>query len=578
MSEPRSGARVLAEQLLIQGVNHLFCVPGESTVPVLDALIGAAGLRVVVNRHESGSAFMACAYARLTGQPGVAYVSRGPGATNAAIGVHNARQDSLPLVLFVGQSPTAFLEREAFQEIDCGAVFGSMCKWVAQVDRADRIPEFVARAFQTATSGRPGPVVIALPEDVLDQQTPAADARCHQAVQAAPSDTQIAAIRRQLGKAQRPIVILGGSGWSAAAAENLAGFAQANSLPVACAFRFQDVLDNRHPNYVGDVGLGINPALAQRIRDADLILAFGARLGEATTGGYELIRAPIARQALVHAHPGIEELGRVFQADVMINSGMPQLAARLAMMTPIDEPAWAPQLAQARAQYAAWQQRPALLESHPPALDPWQVLADLRGALPHNAIIANGAGNFSAWLHRFFPYIGPGTQLAPTSGSMGYAVPAAVAAKIIAPEKTVVCISGDGDFLMSAQELATACQNNTAVLFIVFNNGMYGTIRMHQEQRFPGRVTGTALSNPDFAKLIEAYGGFGCRVERTADFPAALKQALAELRARRLPALIELACDPQLITPGARIEDLRAAAAAPSPPAPLPQAGEGRKL
>jgi acetolactate synthase-1/2/3 large subunit len=561
MSESRSGARVLVDQLLIQGVNHLFCVPGESTVPVLDALMDAPGLRVVVNRHESGSTFMACGYARLTGQPGVAYVSRGPGACNAAIGIHSASQDSLPLVLFVGQSPAAFLEREAFQEVDCRALFGSMTKWVAQIDSADRIPEFVARAFQTAASGRPGPVVLALTEEVLDAQTRAGDARCHQAVQAAPSDTQIAAIRRQLGKAQRPLVIIGGSGWSPAAAENLIGFAEANALPVACAFRFQDVIDNRHPNYIGDVGLGVNPQLAQRIRAADLILAFGPRLGEATTGGYELLQVPVARQALVHVHAGVEELGRVYQAELMINSGMPQLAARLAMMTPIEDPVWAPALAQARAEYAAWQQHPTALVASPPDLDPWEVLRELRSALPHNAIISNGAGNFSAWLHRFFPYIGHCTQLAPTSGSMGYAVPAAIAAKIVAPEKTVVCVSGDGDFLMTAQELATACQNNAAVLFLVFNNGMYGTIRMHQEQRFPGRVTGTTLTNPDFAQLMAAYGGFGCRVERSADFPAALKEALASLRSRRLPALIELVCDPQLITPGTRVDGLRAAAA-----------------
>jgi len=560
MSLSRSGARLLADQLLLQGVNHLFCVPGEGMVPVLDALIDAPGVRVVVNRQESGSTFMACGYARLTGQPGVAFVSRGPGACNAAIGVHHAMQDSLPLVLLVGQSPTSFLEREAFQEIDCRAVFGSMAKWVAQVDRADRMPELVARAFQTATSGRPGPVVLALPDDVLHAITDAGDARCHQAVQAAPSDTQIAALRRQLGKAQRPLVIIGGPGWSAAAAENLIAFAEASALPVACSFRAQDIVDNRHANFVGDAGLGINPRLAQRIRDADLLLVLGPRLGEATTGGYALVQAPAPHQTLVHAHPGTEELGRVYQAALMINTGMPQLAARLAMMTPIEEPVWRPQLAQARAEYAAWQQRPAQSAGDAAGVDPWDVLASLRAALPHNAIIGNGAGNFSGWLHRFFPYIGHGTQLAPASGSMGYGVPAAIAAKIIAPEKTVVCVSGDGDFLMSAQELATACQNNASVLFLVFNNNMYGTIRMHQERQFPGRVTGTSLTNPDFAQLMAAYGGFGCRVERSADFPAALKEALNQLRSRRLPALIELVCDPQAITPGARIDDLRAAA------------------
>ncbi len=565
MSEMRSGAKVLADQLLLQGTNHLFCVPGEGMVPVLDALRDAPGMRVIVNRHESGSTFMAGAYARLTGQPGVAFVSRGPGACNAAIGVHHAQQDSLPLVLLVGQSPTDFLDREAFQEIDCRAVFGSMAKWVTQIDRADRIPELVARAFQAATSGRPGPVVLALPEDVLLAHTGAADARCHQAVQAAPSDTQIAALRRQLGKALRPLVIVGGPGWSAAAAENLIGFAEANSLPVACSFRAQDIIDNRHANYVGDVGLGINPQLAQRIRAADLLLVLGPRLGEATTGGYERLVAPVPQQTLIHAHAGTEELGRVYQAALLINTGMPQLAARLAMMTPIEDPPWRPTLAQARAQYQAWQERPANPVAGTDSVDPWDVMSALRAALPHNAIVASGAGNFSAWLHRFFPYIGHGTQLAPTSGGMGYGVPAAIAAKIVAPEKTVVCVSGDGDFLMSAQELATACQNNAAVLFLVFNNGMYGTIRMHQERQFPGRVAATALTNPDFAQLMAAHGGFGQRVARSADFPAALKEALAQMRNRRLPALLELACDPQWITPSARIDDLRTAAGTGAP-------------
>ncbi|SPJ17853.1 Thiamine pyrophosphate enzyme, C-terminal TPP binding domain protein [Burkholderiales bacterium] len=560
MTDSRTGARILVEQLLLQGVNHLFCVPGESYLGVLDALIDNPGLRLIVNRHESGSTFMAGAYARLTGQPGVAFVTRGPGACNAAIGIHSALQDSLPLVLFVGQSPTAFLEREAFQEIDCRRLFGALTKWVAQIDRADRIPEFVARAFQTAASGRPGPVVLCLPEDVLEQAVTVADARCHQAVQAAPSDTQIASLRRMLGKAQRPIVIVGGSGWSAAASENLRGFAEANLLPVACAFRFQDAFDNRHPNYVGDIGLGINPQLAERIRSADLVLALGARLGEATTGSYTLLRAPVPQQTLIHAHAGLEELGRVFQADLMINTGMPQLAARLAMMTPIEEPAWANTLGQARAEYAAWQQRPAVLVHQAPKLDVWQLLLDLRAALPKDAIISNGAGNFAAWLHRFFPYVAPATQLAPTSGSMGYAVPAAIAAKISAPDKTVACISGDGDFLMTGQELATACQYNAGVLFIVFNNGMFGTIRMHQEQHYPGRVIGTTLTNPDFAQLARAYGGAGYRVTQTAEFPVALSEALASIRNRRLPALIELVCDPQLLSPTARIDDLRSLA------------------
>ena len=562
MSDSRSGARILVDQLLLQGVDRLFCVPGESYLAVLDALVDTPGIRLIVNRHESASTFMAGAYARLTGQPGIAFVTRGPGACNAAIGVHHAQQDSLPLVLLVGQVPTAVLEREAFQEVECRRLFGSMAKWVAQIDRADRIPEFVARAFQCATSGRQGPVVLALPEDVLEQHALVRDARCHQSVQAAPSDTQIAALRRLLGRAQRPIVLVGGAGWSAAASENLRGFAEANRLPVACAFRFQDVFDNRHPNYVGDAGLGINPKLAERIRSADLVLALGARLGEATTDGYSLLHAPVPQQALVHAHAGLEELGRVYQADLMINSGMPQLAARLAMMTPIDEPVWADAVVQARVEYTMWQQRPEVLRRHPPQLDLWQLMQQLRAALPNDAIICNGAGNFSIWLHRFFPYLTPGTQLAPTSGCMGYGVPAAIAAKISAPEKTVICVTGDGDFLMTAQEMATACQYNAAVLFLVFNNAMYGTVRLHQELRFPGRVSGTSLSNPDFAQLARAYGASGFRVNLTEEFGPALAEALASMRSRRLPALIELTCDPQLLSPSAHLDELRARAAA----------------
>ncbi len=559
MDNARTGARILVDQLLLQGVNHLFCVPGESYIAVLDALLDAPSLRLVVNRHESGSTFMACGYARLTGQPGVAFATRGPGACNAAVGIHHAHQDSLPLVLFIGQTPTAFQGREAFQEIEPARLFGGMTKWAAQIDRVDRIPELVARAFQTATSGRPGPVVLAVPEDLLAQAAQVRDARCHQALQSAPSDTQIAALRRLLGQAQRPIAIVGGPGWSAAACENLRGFAEANQIPLAAAFRFQDVVDNSHRNYVGDVGLGINPKLAERIRSADLILALGVRLGEATTSGYTLIEAPVPGQKLIHVHAGIEELGRVYQADLMINAGMPQLAARLAMMTPVDGQAWAPSVVQARAEYDAWHQPAASAGGGAPQLDLRRVLLELRKALPRDAVVCNGAGNFAAWLHRHFPFYQPGTQLAPASGCMGFAVPAAIAAKVSAPERTVVCYSGDGDFLMSAQELATAAQCNAGVLFLVCNNGMYGTIRTHQERRFPGRVNGTGLTNPDFAQLAHAYGGLGLRVTRTDEFPGALAQALGSVRERRLPALIELVCDPEQLLPSVRLGDLRAA-------------------
>jgi acetolactate synthase-1/2/3 large subunit len=557
----RTGARVLVDQLLIQGVNHAFCVPGESYIGVLDALYDAREMiKLIVTRHESGAAFMADAYAKLTGQPGVAFVTRGPGATNAAIGIHTSFQDSTPVILFVGQVGNEFAEREAFQEIDYRRMFGPMTKWVAQVDDAERVPEFVARAFQVATSGRPGPVVLALPEDMQPREVEVQDALCHQPVQPAPSDIQMAALRRLLGRAQRPVVIVGGPGWTEAACDNLKRFVEANYLPVACAFRSQDVFDNRHPNYIGDVGIGINPKLAQRIREADLVLAFGPRLGEMTTSGYTLLTAPVPQQALVHVHAGVEELGRVYQPSLAINAGPPQFAARLAMTLPVEEPAWRPTLATARAEFEAWQQRPAVYAHASPALDLWEVVQILRRAVPEDAIITNGAGNFSAWAHRFWRYPGLRTQLAPTAGSMGYGVPAAIAAKIAAPERCVVAFAGDGDFLMTGQELATALQYGTAVLILVFNNSMYGTIRMHQEREFPGRDHGTRLTNPDFARLAESFGAFGATVDTTDGFGKALAQALAYMRDKRLPALIELRTDPEVITPNATLSAVRATA------------------
>ncbi|MGB2817722.1 MAG: thiamine pyrophosphate-binding protein [Burkholderiaceae bacterium] len=561
MPSPRSGARLLVDQLLIQGVNHAFCVPGESYLAVLDALYDAREMiKLIINRHESGATFMADAYAKLTGQPGVAFVTRGPGATNASIGIHTAFQDSTPVILFVGQVGNNFSEREAFQEIDYRRMFGQMTKWVAQIDRAERIPELVARAFQTATSGRPGPVVLALPEDMQTQTADVQDALCHQPVHGAPSDVQVAALRRLLGRAQRPIVILGGTGWTPAACDNIKRFAEANYLPVACAFRYQDLFDNRHPNYVGDVGIGINPKLGQRIRDADLVIAVGARLGEMTTGGYTLLEAPVPSQSLVHVHAGAEELGRVYQAQLMINAGMPQFASRLAMMMPIEEPTWREAVSQARAEYEGWQQRPTVYAHTEPKLDLWEVVQILSRAVPEDAIITNGAGNFATWAHRFWRYTGMRTQLAPTAGSMGYGVPAAIAAKIAAPERCVICFAGDGDFQMTGQELGTAVQYGAGVLFLVFNNGMYGTIRMHQEREFPGRDHGTRLVNPDFAKLAEAYGAFGSTAESTDEFAIALAQALAFMREKHLPAVIELRTDPEVITPNATLTAIRSTA------------------
>ena len=561
MPATRSGARLLVDQLLIQGVNHAFTVPGESFLAVLDSLYDAREMiRLVINRHESGTTFMADAYAKLTGQPGVAFVTRGPGASNAAIGVHTSFQDSTPTVLFIGQVETGFAEREAFQEIDYRRMFGQMAKWVAQIDRAERVPEFVARAFQTATSGRPGPVVLALPEDMQTGTASVPDALCHQPVNGAPSDVQIAALRRLLGRAQRPLLLLGGTGWTPAACDNIKRFVEANYLPVACAFRYQDLFDNRHPNYVGDVGIGINPKLGQRIKDADLVIAVGARLGEATTSGYSLLDVPVPSQSLVHVHAGAEELGRVYQSHLMINAGMPQFAARLAMMIPIEEPPWRESVAQARSEYEAWQMRPAVYAHAQPKLDLWEVVQILRRALPEDTIVCNGAGNFATWAHRFWRYTGLRTQLAPTAGAMGYGVPAAIAAKIAAPERTVLAFAGDGDFQMTGQELGTAVQYGAGVLLIVFNNNMYGTIRMHQEREFPGREHGTHLVNPDFAKFALAYGAFGTSAETTDEFAIALSQALAFIREKHLPALIELKTDPEVITPNATLSAIRSTA------------------
>ncbi|HEU0199119.1 MAG TPA: thiamine pyrophosphate-dependent enzyme, partial [Burkholderiaceae bacterium] len=438
--------------------------------------------------------------------------------------------------------------------------FGQMAKWVAQIDRADRIPEYVARAFQTANSGRPGPVVLALPEDMQAQEADVPDAMCHQPVQGAPSDMQIASLRRLLGAAQRPFVLLGGTGWTQVACENIRRWAESNHLPVGCAFRYQDLLDNRHPNYAGDVGIGINPKLAQRAKDADLVIAIGPRLGEITTSGYTLLEVPVPRQTLVHVHQGIEEIGRVYQVTLGICSGMSQIASRLSQTIPIEAPPWKEWTAAARADYEAWQSRPPVYAHSVPKLDLWQVMQQIRESLPEDVIITNGAGNFATWAHRFHRYTGLRTQLAPTAGSMGYGVPAGIAAKIVAPERAVLTLAGDGDFLMTGQELATAVQYKAAVIFLVFNNGMYGTIRMHQEREFPARVVATHVANPDFAALARAYGADGNVVETTDQFEPALARAVAFTRERHLPALIELRCDPEVITPNATLSAIRATA------------------
>ncbi len=562
MTHPsRTGGQILVDALHVHGVDTAFGVPGESYLDVLDALHDSQ-IRFVINRQEGGAAFMAEAYGKLTGKPGICFVTRGPGATNASIGVHTAYQDSTPMILFIGQVGNDFVDREAFQEIDYRRMFGQMAKWVAQIDRADRIPEYIARAFQIATSGRPGPVVLALPEDMLVSKAEVADTRCHTPVQAAPAASQIGALRAMLAEARRPLVLLGGGTWNAQACADLASFAEANALPVACTFRFQDLIDNAHPNYIGDVGIGINPKLAARVKEADLVIAIGPRLGEMTTSGYSLLDSPVPKQRLVHIHADPEELGSVYQAELMIASGAPQACAMLAAMEPVDAGAWRHTVEEARAELAAWQAQPPVFKDGQAPLDLWQVVQDLQATLPGDTIVTNGAGNYASWAHRFWRYGGMRTQLAPTNGAMGYGVPSGVAAKIVAPERTVVTFAGDGEFMMTGQELATAVQYGAGVIIIVFNNSMFGTIRMHQEKTYPGRVSGTTLHNPDFAALARAYGGHGEVVEHTADFAPALARALEHANGKQLPALIELRYDGNLITPNATLEAMRKAAEA----------------
>ncbi|HUX26872.1 MAG TPA: thiamine pyrophosphate-binding protein [Burkholderiales bacterium] len=550
----RTGGQLLVDALKVHGADTAFCVPGESFLAVLDALYDARdAIKLIVCRQEGGAANMAEAYGKLTGKPGVCIVTRGPGATNASIGVHTAFQDSTPMILLIGQVASDCVEREAFQEVDYRRMYGQMAKWVASIDRVERVPEYLSHAYHCAMSGRKGPVVLALPEDMLTQTAAAADTDPYQEVAAHPGAGDIARLRAMLAAAERPLVVLGGSGWNAKACADLRQFVEANGLPAGCAFRFQDLFDNTHANYAGDVGVGINPKLAQRVKDADVLLAIGARLGEATTSGYTLLSVPRPAQKLVHVHAGAEELGRVYQGDLLINSGMQQIATALAGLAPIENPRWRCWTQSARADYLEWTARRAT----PGRLQLWDVVDHLNKRLPADAILTNGAGNASVWLHRFYRHRAFRTQLAPTSGAMGYGVPAAIAAKIVQPQRTVVSWSGDGCFLMCGQELATAAQYGAKVIFIVVNNGMYGTIRMHQEREYPARVYGTALANPDFALLAHAYGAHGELVEETSEFAAAFERALDATEVAGKPALIELRIDPQAITPNTTLDALR---------------------
>ena len=516
---------------------------------MLDALRDTP-IRLVVARHEAGAANMAEAYGKLTGRPGVCFVTRAPGATHAATGVFTSFQDSTPLVLFVGQVPRAHLGREAFQELDYEAAFGSYAKAVVQADVAERLPELIARAFHTAAAGRPGPVVVALPEDVLAEEAAAEDAERYRVVRPHPAPDELAELRSLLAAAERPLVIAGGGGWSAEAARDLRAFAEASNIPVAASFRRQDYVDNRSPVYAGALTIGMDPALARRVKEADLLLVAGARLGEIATRGYTLVEPPHPRQRVVHAHADPDEIGRVFEPDLAIVSGSPALCAALRGIEPLDGSHWAAWTESAREAYVA------NLRHEPPAsgVDLAEVLGVLRRRLADDAILTNGAGNYTVWCHRFWEFRSYGTQLAPCSGAMGYGIPAAVAAKTVHPDRAVVCVSGDGDFLMSGHELAAAVQEKLPILVVVVNNGMYGTIRMHQERQFPERVVGTDLLNPDFVALARAFGAHGALVERTEDFEQALEAALAA----GTPALVELRVDPEAITPRTTISAIRA--------------------
>jgi len=549
-SQVKSGGEALVEALKVHGAEIAFCVPGESYLAVLDALYDARDrIRLVTCRQEGGAANMAEAYGKLTGRPGICFVTRGPGATNASIGVHTAAQDSTPMILFVGQAAREHLDREAFQEVDFRAMFAPLAKWAAEIRDPERIPEYVARAFHVATSGRPGPVVLSLPEDVLTANCSAAPARPYQRTEPAASRETVRRAHAMLMRAERPFMILGGPGWDAESIANIRKFAEALDLPVCTSFRAKDRFDNDLENYCGDLGIGADPRLVKRIESSDLLLVVGARLGEMTTAGYTRLTPPVAKQPLIHVHPDSNELNRVYQADLAILSGVGPFARAASELTPPARVAWRGFRRDARNDYLDWAKPVAC----PGDVNPSDIYAWLNEKLPANAIIANGAGNFAGWLHRFYRYRGFPSLLGPTSGAMGYGVPAAIAAKLVHPDRVVVACAGDGDFLMTGQELATAVQFQTAVVILVFDNGMYGTIRMHQERDYPGRTIGTDLKNPDFAALARAYGALAFHVKRTSEFATAFQQAVES----RKPSLIHISIDPEAISPTTTLTKLR---------------------
>ncbi|MDR3495432.1 MAG: thiamine pyrophosphate-binding protein [Ancalomicrobiaceae bacterium] len=550
VSNRKTGGRLIVDCLEANAVKRVFCVPGESYLAVLDALSDSP-IDVVLARHESGAAIMAEATGKLTGTPGIAFVTRGPGATNAAAGLHIARQDSTPMILFVGQIERGFRHREAFQELDYGQVFGSIAKWVAEIDSADRVPEMVSRAFYQATSGRPGPVVLVLPEDMLTETAETVAAAASDQIETHPGLNLMWDLQKRLWAAKQPLALIGGSRWTEKACRQFARFAERFDLPVACSFRRQMLFDHLDPHYAGDVGLGLNPALRRRIEEADLVLLVGGRLSEVPSQGYTLLEIPVPRQMLVHVHPSADELGKVYRPALAIHASPAAFAAAAeSLQPPHAEVTWAEWTRSAHADYHAWSDTPP---KTPGEVQMASLVQAMKDQLADDAILTNGAGNYATWIHRFWRFRRYGTQAAPTSGSMGYGVPAAVAAKLEFPERQVIAFAGDGCFQMTGQEFGTAVQFGANIVVVVVDNGIYGTIRMHQEREYPGRVSGTDLVNPDFAALARAYGALGLTVTKDGEVAPALAEALAAGR----PALIHVRISPEAITPTLTLSAIR---------------------
>jgi acetolactate synthase-1/2/3 large subunit len=538
----RSGGEILVSALRVHGVDTVFGVPGESSLPFFDALLQPdAGVRFVQCRHEANASHMAEADAKLRGVPGACIVSRGPGAMHAAIGLHTARQDSTPMLLIIGQVPTTERGREGFQEVDYGRMFADMTKWVGEVDTPEKLPEYVSRALHIATHGRPGPVVLCVPEDVLEATSTIADFPAFKPAPASPSHADMAKVGELLKEAERPLVIVGGSGWTVEASRQVTRFCVENNLPVAAGFRSQDIVDNRLDQYVGDLSLGGNPALVERVMAADLLLVIGDRLSEITTKAYTALNVPVPNQTLIHVFPGPEDLGSVYNPHLPILSNVTRFAEALGDLARLDSSAWSNWTRECRAVYEAFQETPVKAVG----LNIANIIKHLSAALPEDAIVTNGAGNYNIWLHRFFRYKMFPSQIAPKSGSMGYGLPAAIASKLRSPERTVVALAGDGCFMMASPDFATAVQNNLGIVVIIINNATYGSIRMHQERHYPGRPSGTALRNPDFAMLAKTYGVFGTVVESEEQFPAALEEALSSGG----PAIIEVRVSERQLTP-----------------------------